>query len=100
MQGVPIPRDELPAEVWQLLPANCTIRHDEEFLYFYQFEVLVLALNKRADGATLARLLRIAEQLWPGLGSTMHLTLAQGQQRPSRPIIPGRDSSQSAISRN
>jgi hypothetical protein len=96
MQGVPVPRDELPAEVWQLLPANCTIRHDEEFLYLYQFEVLVLALNKRADGAALARILRIAEQLWPGLGSTMHLALARGQQRPSRPIIPGRDSSQSA----
>lgn len=77
MQGVPVPRDELPAEVWQLLPANFTIRHDEEFLYVYQFEVLVFALNKRADGAALARLLRIAERLWPGLGSTiMHLTYA------------------------
>ena len=100
MQGVPVPRDELPAEVWQLLPANCTIRHDEEFLYLYQFEVLVLALNKRADGAALARILRIGEQLWPGLGSTMLLTLARGQQRSSRPIIPGRDSSQSAYHLN
>jgi hypothetical protein len=79
MQGVPVPRDELPTEVWQLLPANCTIRHDEEFLYVYQFEVLILALNKRADGAALVRLLRIAEQLWPDLGSAMHLTVAQVQ---------------------
>ncbi len=84
MQGVPIPRDELPAEVWQLLPANCTIRHDEEFLYLYQFEVLVLALNKRGDGAALARLLKIAEQLWPGLmrsnfGSFSRVVYLEGQ---------------------
>jgi hypothetical protein len=91
MQGVPVPRDELPAEVWQFLPANCTIRHDEEFLYLYQFEVLVLALNKRADGATMVRLLRIAEQLWSGPGSSMHRAHGQNPQCPPPPHVPDRD---------
>ncbi len=97
MQGVPVPRDELPAEVWQFLPANCTIRHDEEFLYLYQFEVLVLTLNKRGDGVMLARLLRVAKRLWPDFDSTMHLALVPGQQRLSRPIIPSQGSSRSDI---
>jgi hypothetical protein len=93
MQGVPVPRDELPAEVWQMLPANCTIRHDEEFFYLYQFEVLVVVLNKRADGATMARLLKIAEQLWSGPGSSMHLAHGQNPQRPPPAQVSDRGSS-------
>ena len=61
MQGTPVCWDEVPEELWGILPPDCAIRHDANFLYPYHLRTLMLIVNKRADGAAMVRLLKIME---------------------------------------
>lgn len=61
MQDTQVGWDEVPEELWRILPSDCTLRHDANFLYLYHVNTLMLVLNKRADGAAMVRLLKIMQ---------------------------------------